>query len=70
MQSSADSAKLAQWRAGMTLLSTLPQVRVKLSMIGYALPGWHRDAGKAALAKALVLEVIAMFGAERCMFSR
>ena len=45
------------------------KVCVKLSMLGYSVPGWHADANKEALLKALVLEVIDMFGASRCMFA-
>ena len=64
-----DEAKLAEWRAGMAALAALPHVFVKLSMLGYAVPGWCNDAAKEAFLKALVLEVIALFGARRCMFS-
>ena len=60
---------LADWRRGMAALAALPHVRVKLSMLGFAVPGWAADAEKEAALKELVLEVIALFGAHRCMFS-
>ena len=60
---------LADWRRGMAALAALPHVRVKLSMLGFAVPGWAADAEKEAALKELVLEVIALFGARRCMFS-
>jgi predicted TIM-barrel fold metal-dependent hydrolase len=62
-------AKLAVWREGMQLLSKHPQVYVKLSMLGYAIPGWHTDAQKEAFLRSLVLETILLFGAHRCMFA-
>ncbi len=64
-----DAAELAAWRAGMALLAAQPQVVVKLSMLGYAVPGWCVDEKKEALIKSLVLETIGLFGANRCMFS-
>ena len=65
----ADAAKKAQWRAGMAKLAALPQVCCKLSMLGNVMPGWPTDAGKEAELRDLVLEVIALFGAKRCMFN-
>ena len=65
----ADAAELARWRAGMRLLSAQPQVCVKLSMLGFAVPGWTEDETKGALAKALVKETIDLFGPDRCMFA-
>ena len=67
--SADDEAKLAEWRAGMKQMAALPQVYVKLSMLGYCVPGWHATDSKEALIKALVLEVIELFGASRCMFA-
>jgi len=64
-----DDAKLAEWRSGMAQMAALPQVHVKLSMLGYSVPGWHAEAAKEALLKSLVLETIALFGAKRCMFA-
>ncbi len=64
-----DAAKLAVWRAGMAQLAALPQVCCKLSMLGFAVPGWPSNAAKEAVVKGLVLETIALFGAKRCMFN-
>lgn len=65
----ADAAKLEEWREGLRLMAALPQVHLKLSMLGYAVPGWHADASKEALLRSLVRESIALFGARRCMFN-
>ena len=67
--SAEDVAKLAEWRAGMKLMAAQPQVCVKLSMLGYSVPGWTVDADKEALLQSLVLETISLFGAKRCMFA-
>lgn len=64
-----DTAKIGAWREGMTKLAALPQTACKLSMLGLAVPGWPADPKKEALIKELVLEVIALFGAKRCMFN-
>ena len=67
--SAEDAEKLSEWRAGMRLMAAQPQVFVKLSMLGYSVPGWHAHADREALLKSLVLEVITLFGARRCMFA-
>ncbi|KAH9126578.1 hypothetical protein LEN26_001402 [Aphanomyces euteiches] len=67
--SASDEAKLTVWRAGMRKLSALPHVYVKLSMLGYLVPGWHLDAKKEAFARDLVREIISLFGVARCMFA-
>ncbi len=64
-----DEAELAVWREGMTALARLPNVYVKLSMLGYSVPGWHAEEKKEALLRSLVREVITLFGAHRCMFA-
>lgn len=64
----ADAAKLDEWRAGMALMAAQPQVCVKLSMLGFAVPGWCAAPKKAAFLKSLVRETISLFGAKRCMF--
>ena len=66
---SADAAKIAAWRAGVTQLAKLPQVRVKLSMLGFLVPGWTDDAAKEAIVIDLVKELLALFGPSRCMFA-
>ena len=67
----ADQEQLAEWRDGMQALSALPQVCVKLSMLGYSVPGWHEygEQSKEALARDIVLETISLFGPRRCMFA-
>jgi len=45
------------------------QVYIKLSMLGYAVPGWHADPEKEALVRSLVRESVALFGPQRCMFA-
>ena len=64
-----DESELATWRAGMTKMAALPNVFVKLSMLGYIVPGWVADPSKEAQISALVLETVDRFGADRCMFS-
>jgi predicted TIM-barrel fold metal-dependent hydrolase len=67
MNSEPDAAELAMWRKGMKAMSALPNVYVKLSMMGYCIPGWIRTPERQALLKSLVLETIEMFGINRCM---
>lgn len=40
-----------------------------MSMLGYAVPGWHLGGDAEKLLQSLVLEVIGLFGARRCMFA-
>ncbi|KAH8069761.1 amidohydrolase [Aureococcus anophagefferens] len=47
----------------------VPQVCVKLSMLGFAVPGWTEHDGKRALVKSLVKETVDLFGPDRCMFA-
>ena len=63
------SAKIAEWKHGMEKMAKLPQVYVKLSMLGYAVPQWHRNAEQFELLKQLVGYTIDLFGADRCMFA-
>ena len=62
-----DERELEVWREGMKAMSALPNVYVKLSMMGYAIPGWIRTKERQAVLKSLVRETIDMFGANRCM---
>jgi predicted TIM-barrel fold metal-dependent hydrolase len=59
--------ELEMWRSGMKAMAKLPNVYVKLSMMGYAIPGWIRTSERQELLKSLVLETIQMFGVNRCM---
>ena len=43
----ADAAELQVWREGMDQMAALPNVYVKLSMLGYAVPGWAATATTA-----------------------
>ena len=68
--SSADAKELAWWRTGLAMVAHAgPHTYVKLSMLGFAVPGWYGDAKKEAFVRALVLDVIRLFGAHRCMFA-
>ncbi|KAL7516138.1 hypothetical protein ACHAWX_001187 [Stephanocyclus meneghinianus] len=62
-----DELELGIWRKGMKAMAALPNVYVKISMLGYAIPGWIRTQERQALLKSLVLETIEMFGVNRCM---
>lgn len=62
-----DAAEINVWRRNMSLMATLPQVYVKISMLGYAIPGWIRTPERVELARQLVRETVALFGPKRCM---
>ncbi len=59
--------ELYVWRKGMKEMSKLPNVYVKLSMMGYSLPGWIRTIERRKMLKSLVRETVDLFGAHRCM---
>ena len=59
-----DADGLDMWRAGMTALSRLPHVAVKLSCMGFIRRDWSRET-----VAHLVLETIDLFGVERCAFA-
>jgi predicted TIM-barrel fold metal-dependent hydrolase len=67
--STPDADELQRWREGMHALASLPQVYVKLSMLGYAVPGWIQTPERVALVKSLVREIVELFGPSRCMFA-
>ncbi len=62
-----DEKELQVWRKGMIAMSALPNVYVKISMLGYAIPGWIRKQERQIVLKSLVHETIDMFGVNRCM---
>merc|ERR1712222_273513 len=64
-----DAAELEVWRRGMQKLAALDHVFVKLSMLGYSVPGWAGDMAKEMLLSSLVVEVIDLFSPRRWMFS-
>ena len=67
--SEGDAARIEAWREGVTALAKLPHVRVKLSMLGFLVPGWTEDAEKEAVVVGLVKELLELFGPSRCMFA-
>ena len=66
---SGDAAKIEAWKEGVTQLAKLPHVRVKLSMLGFLVPGWTDDAAKEEIVVGLVKELLELFGPSRCMFA-
>ena len=62
-----NEGELQIWRQGMRAMADLPHVYVKISMLGYAIPGWCRTPEKVTLMKHTVREVVEMFGPKRCM---
>ena len=60
--------ELESWRAGMKAMAKAgPHVYVKLSMLGYAVPGWMRTKERRDLVKSLVRETLQLFTPQRCM---
>merc|ERR1711920_810463 len=57
------------WREGMAKLAALPHVCVKLSMLPYMLQDWQDDPVREGTVRELILEVISLFGVNRCMFA-
>jgi predicted TIM-barrel fold metal-dependent hydrolase len=64
---SPDARELERWRQGMKAMADLPNVYVKISMLGYAVPGWIRNSHRIAFVRQLVLETVNLFGPKRCM---
>ena len=62
-----NEAELAEWREGMKLMAALPNVYVKLSMLGWSVPGWIRTSERISLVRGLVVETVKLFGPQRCM---
>jgi predicted TIM-barrel fold metal-dependent hydrolase len=62
-----NESELACWRKGMNRMARNPNVYVKISMLGYVIPGWIRTEERVALMKSLVLETVELFGPDRCM---
>jgi len=56
------------WREGMKALSLLPNVTVKLSMLGFTKAGWEKNAESKKIILGFVHETIQLFGTKRCMF--
>jgi len=64
-----DEKELEVWRAGMKAMAAVPHAYCKIGMLGYIVPGWVRTAEREAVLKDLVLEVVRLFGPDRCMVS-
>ncbi|KAG7346267.1 amidohydrolase family protein [Nitzschia inconspicua] len=62
-----DERELAVWREGMRAMASNENVYVKISMLGYAVPGWVRSLSRINLIKSLVQETVKLFGPHRCM---
>jgi predicted TIM-barrel fold metal-dependent hydrolase len=58
------AAGLAAWRASLRTLAERPNVHVKLSELGLRDAPWRYEDNRA-----VVLDAIEIFGAERCMFA-
>lgn len=59
-----DDASLAGWRRGMAALAACPNVHCKISALCVQGQPWTLKANDP-----IILETIALFGAERCMFA-
>ena len=59
-----DPDGVAVWHSGLAALAALPQVSIKLSGMGFVARDWTID-----LVRPLVLDAIALFGADRAMFA-
>ena len=55
---------LARWREGMAALAECDNVAVKISGLGVTGPSWPKASNRQ-----IVLDVIRMFGVDRCMFA-
>jgi predicted TIM-barrel fold metal-dependent hydrolase len=62
-----DEKELATWREGMKAMASNQNVYVKISMVGYAVPGWIRNLSRIDLVRSLIKETVALFGPRRCM---
>lgn len=62
-----DASELAVWREGMKCIAKNKNVYVKISMLGYAIPGWVKTEARLEQMKSLVRETVEIFGPERCM---
>ncbi|VEU34886.1 unnamed protein product [Pseudo-nitzschia multistriata] len=67
--STPNQEELAVWREGMKAMANNRNAYVKISMVGYAIPGWLRTEARIALMRDLVRETVEIFGPKRCMVS-
>ncbi|GKY99206.1 hypothetical protein MPSEU_000876000 [Mayamaea pseudoterrestris] len=57
-----------RWRKGIRTMAALPQVYIKISMLGYVVPNWIVGSqNEQDVLVALVQEAVETFGPSRCM---
>eukprot|EP00547_Thalassionema_nitzschioides_P007583 CAMPEP_0194208320 /NCGR_PEP_ID=MMETSP0156-20130528/6797_1 /TAXON_ID=33649 /ORGANISM="Thalassionema nitzschioides, Strain L26-B" /LENGTH=209 /DNA_ID=CAMNT_0038935257 /DNA_START=96 /DNA_END=722 /DNA_ORIENTATION=+ len=59
-----DESKLEEWRQGMKAMAELPNVYVKISMLGRIIPGWTQAARRIDWIRKLCQETVTLFGPE------
>eukprot|EP00546_Thalassionema_frauenfeldii_P017537 CAMPEP_0178896136 /NCGR_PEP_ID=MMETSP0786-20121207/989_1 /TAXON_ID=186022 /ORGANISM="Thalassionema frauenfeldii, Strain CCMP 1798" /LENGTH=322 /DNA_ID=CAMNT_0020566473 /DNA_START=82 /DNA_END=1047 /DNA_ORIENTATION=+ len=64
-----DDVKLDEWRHGMKAMAKLPNVYVKISMLGRIIPSWIQSTRSIDLIRKLCQETVILFGPERCMIA-
>jgi len=64
-----NEVELTVWRDGMKALAQNKNVYVKISMLGYVIPGWIRTKERKQLMRSIVRETVEMFGPERTMIA-
>jgi len=62
-----NAGKLKVWKDGLRRMAMLSHVYIKISMLGWAVPGWWRIKDRELVMRDLVREVVTMFGADRVM---
>lgn len=62
-----DENALNEWREGLKAMAQLPHVYIKISMLGFAVPGWSVIPERENVVRSLVRDTVNMFGASRCM---
>lgn len=62
-----DEDMLSTWKQGMEALAALPNMYVKLSMVGYSVEGWQKDPSLEAEVISAFRTCIDLFGTKRCM---
>eukprot|EP01006_Ploeotia_vitrea_P052543 TRINITY_DN67701_c8_g6_i1.p1 TRINITY_DN67701_c8_g6~~TRINITY_DN67701_c8_g6_i1.p1 ORF type:complete len:298 (-),score=47.64 TRINITY_DN67701_c8_g6_i1:1414-2307(-) len=63
-----DKKVIEEWKQDLKGFAALPNTHVKLSMLNYTITHWFEDPQKEELAKSVVLDLINIFGSNRCMF--
>ena len=65
----SDTQKIEEWQTGMKAMAALPHVHVKISGLGWIIPGWIRAARRIDIVRRLCQETVQLFGPERCMIA-